>query len=78
MHFKGYRALSCPNGEGNGYSRTAHRITPIYHYTHEHEQYACMGCGKRYTILEAVEKDDKDPESYIAKTLRFFRWRTNE
>jgi len=69
MHFKGYRELSCRNG-------VAHNIRPVYHYTHEHEQYECSGCYKRYTPLEAVAKDNSDPESYIAKTLRFFRWRT--
>jgi hypothetical protein len=78
MEFKGYRALSCSNGQGDGRNRIAHRVHPITHYTHEQQQYKCEGCGERYTTLEVVEKDNNDPESYIAKTLRFFRWRTDE
>jgi hypothetical protein len=77
MEFKGYRALACRKGVGqNSYQASAHKITPVYHYTHEHEQYSCIQCGERFTPLETVMKDKSDPESYIAKTLRFFRWRT--
>ncbi len=67
----------CPNGKGNNdYQLDCHHVRRIYHYTHEHEQYECINCWERFTPLLAITKDKKDPESYISKTLRFFRWKT--
>jgi len=71
----------CPKGIRNApnlYHKDCHQIRRIFHYTHQHEQYECINCWERFTPLSTVTKDKKDPESYISKTLRFFRWKTVE
>ena len=57
------------------YNGWQHKIDPIFHWSHEHEQWGCRRCGIRFTPLSLVEKEEGEPESYIARTMKFFRWK---